>query len=202
MTEKRPLLISGEDCRMAERISLALAIKGLSFRTSSLTKLNEKETGHSNFIKLGFPLLLIGKQGASGWVAALDLLEKARPEPSLFPNGNCGMPIALSFWSDHAAIKISENRNFSPYAELISRQIADGRRFLQGDAPGLADIESLIAVSGAAKEDLPALVSSWRKRMTGLKNSVSSHPMETRKAEQQLQDLKHMTVSAVDLDRK
>ncbi len=187
---------------MAERISLALAIKGLSFRTSSLTKLNEKETGHSNFIKLGFPLLLIGKQGASGWVAALDLLEKARPEPSLFPNGNCGMPIALSFWSDHAAIKISENRNFSPYAELISRQIADGRRFLQGDAPGLADIESLIAVSGAAKEDLPALVSSWRKRMTGLKNSVSSHPMETRKAEQQLQDLKHMTVSAVDLDRK
>lgn len=201
MTDVEPLLISREGCRVAERISLALAVKGLSFRTSSLTNLNINETTHSKLIGLGFPLLLIGKEGACGWVAALDLMEKAKPEPSLFPNGNRGMPIALSFWSDHAATKTSENGNFSPYVELISRQIADGRRFLQGDAPGLADIESYIAVSSAAKEDLPALVSGWRERMSALKSSVSSQPIETREAEHQLQNLKNLAVSPVDLDR-
>lgn len=186
---------------MAERISLALAIKGLSFRTSSLTKLNKNETARSKLIELDFPLLLFGKEGACGWVAALDLMEKAKPEPSLFPNGNRGMPIALSFWSDHAATKTSENGNFSPYVELISRQIADGRRFLQGDAPGLADIESYIAVSSAAREDLPALVSGWRERMSDLKSSVSSQPVDTSEAEHQLQNLKNLAVSPVDLDR-
>ncbi len=201
MTDVEPLLISREGCRMAERISLALAVKGLSFRTSSLTNLNINETTHSKLIELGFPLLLIGKEGACGWVAALDLMEKARPEPSLFPNGNRGMPIALSFWSDHAATKTSENGNFSPYVELISRQIADGRRFLQGDAPGLADIESYIAVSRAAEEGLLALVSAWRKRMVDLKRSVSSQPIEKRAAEHQLQNLKNLAVSPVDLDR-
>lgn len=201
MTDVEPLLISRERCRMAERISLALAIKGLSFRTSSLTKLNKNETARFKLIELGFPLLLFGKEGACGWVAALDLMEKAKPEPSLFPNGNRGMPIALSFWSDHAATKTSENGNFSPYVELISRQIADGRRFLQGDAPGLADIESYIAVSSAAREDLPALVSGWRKRMVEVKSSVSSQPLETSEAEHQLQNLKNLAVSPVDLDR-
>lgn len=201
MTDVEPLLISRERCRMAERISLALAIKGLSFRTSSLTKLNKNETARFKLIELGFPLLLFGKEGACGWVAALDLMEKAKPEPSLFPNGNRGMPIALSFWSDHAATKTSENGNFSPYVELISRQIADGRRFLQGDAPGLADIESYIAVSSAAREDLPALVSGWRKRMVDLKSSVSSQPVDTSEAEHQLQNLKNLAVSPVDLDR-
>ncbi|TDJ59406.1 MAG: hypothetical protein E2O41_04345 [Nitrospina sp.] len=186
---------------MAERISLALAVKGLSFRTSSLTNLNINETTRFKLIELGFPLLLIGKEGACGWVAALDLMEKARPEPSLFPNGNRGMPIALSFWSDHAATKTSENGNFSPYVELISRQIADGRRFLQGDAPGLADIESYIAVSSAARDGLPALVSAWRKRMSDLKSSVSSQPVDTSEAEHQLQNLKNLAVSPVDLDR-
>lgn len=201
MTDVEPLLISRERCRMAERISLALAIKGLSFRTSSLTKLNKNETARSKLIELDFPLLLFGKEGACGWVAALDLMEKAKPEPSLFPNGNRGMPIALSFWSDHAATKTSENGNFSPYVELISRQIADGRRFLQGDAPGLADIESYIAVSSAAREDLPALVSGWRERMSDLKSSVSSQPVDTSEAEHQLQNLKNLAVSPVDLDR-
>ena len=201
MTDVEPLLISREGCRMAERISLALAIKGFSYRTSSLTKLNINETAHSKLIELGFPLLLFGKEGACGWVAALDLMEKARPEPSLFPNGNCGMPIALSFWSDHAATKTLENGNFSPYVELISRQISDGRRFLQGGAPGLADIESYIAVSRAAKEGLPALVSAWRKRMVDLTSSVSSQPVDTNEAEHQLQNLKNFAVSPVDLDR-
>jgi len=201
MNKGRPLLISDPGCRMAERITFALAIKGLSFRTSRFNKLGKKAVSHSEFIELDFPLLLIGKEGASGWVAALDLLEKVRPEPSLFPNGNCGMPIALSFWSDHAITKTSESGNFSPYAELISRQIADGREFLQGDAPGLADIESYVAVSGARKEDLPALVSAWRERMTKLKRSVSSQPVETSEAKHQLQNLKNLAVSAIDLDR-
>lgn len=201
MTEKKPLLISAENCRMATRITLALAIKGLSFQTSPLTELNKKATTHAKIIELGLPLLLIGKEGASGWVAALDLLEKAKAEPSLFPNGNRGMPIALSFWSDHAATKTTVDGKFSPYAELIARQISDGRPFLQGDAPGLADIESYVAISGAFSEDLSALVSSWRKRMADLKRSVSSQAVETSEAETQLQNLENLAVSAIDLDR-
>lgn len=201
MTEATPLLISVENCRTAERISLALALKGLSFQTSPLAELNKKNAGHQKILELNFPLLLIGKEGASGWVAALDLLEKAKVEPSLFPNGNRGMPIALSFWSDHAAKKIADGGDPSPDVELISRQISDGRPFLQGDAPGLADIESYIAISGAPREDLSAMVSAWRKRMANLKSSVSSRAVETGKAEHQLRNLANLAISAVDLDR-
>ena len=186
---------------MAIRISLALAIKGLSHNTSSLADLQKSDNSHARHIETGFPILLMDKEGSSGWVAALDLLEKIAPEPSLFPNGNCGMPIALSFWSDHAATKTSLTGNFSPYAELISRQIADGRPYLQGDAPGLADIESYIAVMAAPEEDLPALVASWRKRMTVLKNSVESQALDTPEAEHHLQSVNDLTVSTIDLDR-
>lgn len=199
MTEMSPLLISFEDCRVAERISLALAIKELSFRTSNLDELVKENIGHTEFLETGLPLLLIGKEGASGWVAALDLLEKVKPEPSLFPNGNFGMPIALSFWSEHAAKQIAGGDNPAPFVELISRQIADGRSFLQGDAPGLADIESYIAISGADDEHLPSLVLAWRRRMETLKRSVSSQVIEPKTTEKQLKGLENLNTSAVDL---
>ncbi len=189
MTEGKPLLISRKGCRMAARISFALAIKGLSFRTAEASALNEECSALSRFIEQGFPLLLTGKDGAAGWVAALDLLEQTKPEPSLFPNSNRGMPIALSFWGEHAAGGPHHAGLGNPHADLVARQLADGRAFLQGDAPGLADIESYIAVRHISKKDHPPLVSSWIKRMTRLKKSVSSEPVEVRQAGYYLQNL-------------
>ena len=189
MTEGKPLLISGQSCRMAERISLALAIKGLSFRTAEASALKEEYSALSRCIDQWFPLLLTGKDGPAGWVTALDLLEKTNPEPSLFPNSNRGMPIALSFWSEHAASGPHHAGLGNPHADLVARQLTDGRAFLQGDAPGLADIESYIAVRHTSKDNHPPLVSSWMKKMTGLKKSVASEPVEVRQVGYYLQNL-------------
>jgi glutathione S-transferase len=106
-------------------------------------------------------------------------LERLFPEPSIFPNGNAGMPQALMVWADaffeaglHMAIHdlshlwddaFSRDReglferldfaavkarfpeacvDFRSHAALIDAQLSDGRAFLQGARPGLADIHA------------------------------------------------------------
>ena len=68
-------------------------------------------------------------------------LEASIPEPSLFPNGNIGMPVALLHWRQSMmAIPTTNETALTANGLLISRQMEDGRPFLQGPSPGLADI--------------------------------------------------------------
>jgi len=78
-----------------------------------------------------------------GPAAACLYLEAIIPTPSLFPNGNMGMPLALLHWWQ-SMIKLPAGNEAVLIANslLISRQMKDGRPFLQGPSPGLADISA------------------------------------------------------------
>jgi glutathione S-transferase len=66
---------------------------------------------------------------------------------------------------------------YRAHASLLDRQLADGRRFLHGDAPGLADIHAqpfvamlrgaMPEVASALLDDLGALV-AWEQRMAAI----------------------------------
>lgn len=107
-------------------------------------------------------------------------LERRFPEPTLFPDGNRGLSLAMSAWSDRAffepgaGLSMALNRrglpqaviddrkaffNFMDFdtldedvphlhaqlraqADLVEQQLADGREFLLGAKPGLADVNA------------------------------------------------------------
>ena len=110
-----------------------------------------------------------GRRVFVGPVLATIAIDGAWPAPTLFPNGNRGMPLALDFWSETAAGAASRPRALAAHAGLIARQLADGRAFLQGDAPGLADAEawSLLAFCRHAARS-ESLLAAWQARMTAL----------------------------------
>lgn len=157
-----------------------LGIKGLSWRSVVTPMILPKPdlvllTGGYR----GTPVMQIGADVyVDSQLIAVEL-EDRFPEPSLFPNGNRGMPLALNAWSmaffeaglhmaihelsgqwDDAFRKDREalfskldfagiRAHFADacvrlraHAALIENQLADGRAFLQGDRPGLADIQA------------------------------------------------------------
>lgn len=87
--------------------------------------------------------LQYGRHIYAGCALAILAIDRLHPEPGLFPNGNRGMPLALDVWSDVAAARgIASAKAFAAHAALIARQLEDGRSWLQGERPGLADIEA------------------------------------------------------------
>lgn len=110
-------------------------------------------------------------EGLSACILAIEAL---KPEPSLFPNGNIGMPVALIHWFQSLTAQTSaSSANILANAELIMRQMHDGRPFLQGKLPGLADIVSAAWLI-PQREHLPADHSAlpWIERMERLANSL------------------------------
>lgn len=175
---------------------MAAAIKSLKVYHSPASALPPSCRALGEFIESGYPVILAGTEGALGWVAGLDLLEAVKPEPGLFPNGNRGMPIALGFWSEQAAGAPVPKGIPNPHAGLISRQLEDGRQFLQGPVPGLADVESFIAISSQTSQppDLEHYpkVKAWQARMAAL---LENNGREQAKTGDSILALEHCTLS-------
>ena len=110
-----------------------------------------------------------------GLHACILAIEALKPKPSLFPNGNIGMPVALIHWYRSMTDKQSASpANILANTELIMRQMQDGRPFLQGELPGLADIVSaawLIPQRKHLPTDHAAFV--WLDRMEELANPAN-----------------------------
>lgn len=166
MTGPTPILHHHERSAGSVRIRKIFALKSLAWRSCPL------ETGESNPVSLilsdrmGGPILQVG---ASLWVddlAITDALEALCPDPTLFPNGNRGMPLALAWWSNDLAAAEDEGQILA-HADLIARQLTDGRDFLQGAEPGLADIHAFAGLHGSAPQ-YPGIVSAWLERMDAL----------------------------------
>ncbi len=113
-----------------------------------------------------------------GQAACLLVLEALAPAPSLFPNGNLGMPLALLRWQETMASVAPHNTKvLTANAELIVRQMHDGRSYLQGDSPGLADIVSASWLLPKREAlSISQQLNDWLDRMT---SHVSSHSAET-----------------------
>lgn len=134
------------------------------------------------------PILQVGSCYFEGSMIATLALEQLQPEPSLFPNGNCGMPLALGWWSDHFYNAVSQGNDPAQLhrnATLICRQIANGRDYLQGAEPGLADVHSFSPlkalhedgydISPVMKAD--PLLQSWYQRMDQYKAPDQAMPL-------------------------
>ncbi len=123
------------------------------------------------------PTLVWQDGQADGMAAALLVLEASAPTPSLFPNGNIGMPLALLHWrSSMMNTSPADTDIIQSNAELVARQISDGRDFLQGNEPGLADLCSaswLIPRRAALTPDHPLV--SWLQRMIRLEQPENTH---------------------------
>lgn len=127
-----------------------------------------------------FPRLNWADTQVTGAAAVLLALEAGVPTPSLFPNGNIGMPLALLHWRAHmASIAPSSAGILQANAELVARQMADGRPYLQGNAPGLADICAgswIMPKQNTLSSN--KVLDAWLKRLTTLAESGPESPIE------------------------
>lgn len=125
------------------------------------------------------PVMQYGQCFFEGSMIATLALEQLLPEHSLFPNGNNGMPLALVWWSDAFYNDISSSKGSAllrPHCTLIARQLSDGREYLQGAEPGLADVHSFAPLKAiqadgySIDEALKAfpILQEWYQRMDDL----------------------------------
>lgn len=169
------------------RISIILALKNVMWTHSdcyppAISQLKDTDNH--------MPVMQYGSCFFEGSLIATIALEQLLPEPSLFPNGNCGMPLALGWWGDEFYNSISKSNDASLLMKnctLITRQIADGRDYLQGGKPGLADVHSFSPLKALDEKgtDLSAVMGenpelqSWYNRMNKFKagEPYSSPPL-------------------------
>lgn len=112
-----------------------------------------------------------GRRIFAGPVLAAVAIEAAAATPTLFPNGNQGMPLALLLWSAAAAPRALANADSRrAHSALIARQLVDGRAFLQGPHAGLADAAAwgLLAASGGDSGLKEVPLADWYRRIDGL----------------------------------
>lgn len=103
-----------------------------------------------------------------GESACTILIEDTVPNPSLFPNGNKGMPMALASWRDKVA-RGKGDSFFKAQALLVMRQMVGERPFLQGPHMGLADIQagSWVLLEGIYNHvDTIDGVAEWAERLS------------------------------------
>ena len=178
MTGSRIILHHDRNTPASVRIRKIFALKGLQWGSCEI----DGEVGGNGDVSsaaailsgaLGQPILQFEHRLWVSSLAVTDAIEALCPDPTLFPNGNRGMPLALSWWSDDFGGTTSPEQ-ISAHAALIARQLADGRSFLQGSTPGLADVQAFAGLTAAtagkkdATPDLPDVVTAWQARMISL----------------------------------
>lgn len=158
-----------------QRLDRILALKKLPW---SFNLVEQHELANFPGGDDGQPVMQIGRCFFVGSFVSIIALEQLKTAPTFFPNGNCGMPLALAWWSSEFFRVIRNNQDeglFKKYCTIISRQIIDGRHFLQGSLPGLADIHSY-APLWALKEygrdmtilESDALLAPWYQRVANM----------------------------------
>jgi glutathione S-transferase len=166
----------------SEKIRLALGYKRLAWR--SVIQPNMMPKPHLVPLTGGYrriPVLQIGADVYCDSQLIARVIERLRPEPTLFPGGSEGLCHAAGFWADRllflAAVPVVfgaigpavprefiEDRSrlmggrmdfaavmkmgpaataqLRAHASFLELQLSDGRPFLQGEAPSLADFSA------------------------------------------------------------
>lgn len=177
-----------DEAPFAEKVRLVFGIKGLAWRSviqpSAMPKpdLLPLTGGYRRT-----PVLQIGADIYCDTQLIIAELEKRHPEPSVFPDGNPGLALALGSWAhgpyvvtsvaiymgadDPFAGDLSLPRHFyedrkkmwmtqfdtdqlkpqlagyrtrlRAHTEFLTMQLADGRKFMAGDQPGLVDLHAM-----------------------------------------------------------
>jgi glutathione S-transferase len=205
----------------AEKVRLMLGLKRLSWRSVEIPMVMPKPL--LTALTGGYrktPVLQIGADVYCDTRLIATELEARYPNPTLFPNGQRGVSMALAAWSDRsffepgAGLSMGLNKRglpealladrkaffnfmdfetleqeiphlttqFRAQADLIEEQLADGRAYIFGDAPGLADIHAYFPV-WMARGNIPtagdlfapyARLRLWEQRMNLIGHGTSS----------------------------
>ena len=180
-----PILHHFDLSPFAEKARLMLGLKRLAWRSVEIPLVMPKPD--LTALTGGYrktPVLQIGADIYCDTRLIATELERRFPQPSLFPDGQQGVALALSAWSDRAffepgaGLSMGTNRNGLPKAiiddrkaffnfmdferlevdlphlttqlvaqvDLVDQQLADGRPYLLGPAPGLADINAFFPI--------------------------------------------------------
>ncbi|WND03481.1 hypothetical protein QGN29_03730 [Temperatibacter marinus] len=148
------LTLKAQDQSTATFCQLMLAHKGVDWLVS------EEDTQGEICLSQG-TIQLVGEE------AIILALEYLKPEPSLFPNGNKGMPMALSFWRKKMA---ESSEDSTAQSGLVMRQMDDGRSFLQGEHLSLADIQAASWILNKSIEKSP-MMQAWLNRVLSVLNN-------------------------------
>lgn len=163
------VLLDYSDEVVGNALKMALGIKSVAWeRQQGLAKVM-----HASCVIKTDTIAILGEP------ACITVLEDTIAEPSLFPNGNRGMPMALAHWRDTIST-MSDSRSLKAHAALVLRQIDDGRPYLQGNQPSLADIHSAAWILETALESDPSsavMLTSWCKRMRDLLEKKGSEDL-------------------------
>ncbi len=157
------------------RLNRILALKNISW---SYNQIDDKTFANFPGGQDGLPILQYNRCFFVGSLVSMVALEQIKSEPTIFPNGNCGMPLALAWWSNdffQTNLRQADDKLLQKYCTLITRQIADGRDFLQGAQAGLADVHSYAPLR-ALKEcgqnisilDNDPLLAPWYQRVRNI----------------------------------
>lgn len=199
----------------AEKVRVMLGLKRLRWRSVQIPMVMPKPD--LTALTGGYrktPVLQIGADVYCDTKLIATELERRHPTPTLFPDGNRGLALALSAWSDRAffdpgaGLSMGLNKrglpdalmadrkaffNFMDFerleaeiphlhtqlraqADLVDQQLADGRAFVLGSTPGLADVNAYFPVWMArghvpiANEIFAPYVrlAAWEERMRAL----------------------------------
>ena len=119
---------------VSEKIRIAMGLKNIAWRSVEQNRLPDRPellamTG--GYRRL--PVLQIGADIYCDSQVIFREVERRRPEPTLFPNKEYGLPFALSRWTDGAMFDLALRVSFAPVADNLPRAlVADRARLYLG----------------------------------------------------------------------
>jgi glutathione S-transferase len=114
----------------AEKVRLALGIKGLTWRSVEIPMVMPKPD--LTALTGGYrktPVMQIGADIYCDTQRIALELERRFPQPTLFPNGSQGLCLALSCWSDQAFFRPGAALSMGTNRELPEQVLSDRREF-------------------------------------------------------------------------
>jgi glutathione S-transferase len=138
----------------SEKVRTALGWKGLAWR--SVLQPNMMPKPHLVPLTGGYrriPVLQIGADVYCDSHLIARVIERVRPEPTLFPGGSEGLCLAMGFWTDRLLFLAAVPVVFAAIGPAVPREFVEDRTKLMG---GRGDFSAVMKAGPAAADSLRA----------------------------------------------
>jgi glutathione S-transferase len=113
---------------VSEKIRKAMGLKNLPWRSAEQSRFPDRPelfTMTGGYRRL--PVLQIGADLYCDTQCIFRELERRFPSPSFFPNGERGLPFALSRWTDNAVFDLAMRASFAPIVAKLPPALVEDR---------------------------------------------------------------------------
>jgi glutathione S-transferase len=150
---------------VSEKIRKAMGLKKLAWRSVEQNRFPDRPelfAMTNGYRRL--PVLQIGADLYCDTQCIFRELERRFPSPSLFPNGEKGLPFALSRWTDNTMFDLAMRASFAPVAATLPAALVEDRKRLYLGPNG--DFQREIA-------DMPHTLGQLRTQLGWLEEALS-----------------------------